>query len=84
MRKIEITHLDSALLDDIDSQTAGYELYEQPDGRNPGDWQILWHADTGRAGMVYVGNGCNGKTYWTDAVSPEDAYRRLQNEELSA
>lgn len=49
-----------------------------------GVWQVLWNAEYNRAGLVYVGNGSNGATLWTDAASPADAYRRLQADELSA
>lgn len=83
MRKIDITHLDNSLLADIDGNTEGYELHEQA-AENGGDYQIIWHAAARRAGLVYVGSGSNGMTLWTDADSPEDAYRRLQNDDLSA
>lgn len=84
MRKIDIITLDNNLLADIDGDTTGYELHEQDDEGAPGVWQILWHAQGGRAGLVYVGSGSNGATLWTDAASPEEAYRRLKNDEMSA
>lgn len=84
MRKIEIAQLDSNLQADIENETSGWDLYEVADPKHAGDWQILWSPNAGRAGLVYVGNGSNGATHWTDATSPEDAFRRLQADELSA
>lgn len=84
MQKIDINTMDANLLADIDGDTTGYELHEQEADGASGVWQILWHTQGGRAGLVYVGSGSNGATLWTDAVSPEEAYRRLQNDEMSA
>lgn len=82
MRTIDLTQLDRNLLADIESDLSSWTLHEQAE--DSGDWQILWHAAGRRAGLVYVGSGSDGRTYWTDATSPEDAYRRLQCADLSA
>ncbi len=84
MRKIEIIELDANLLADLEGATQGWELHEVAADDADGVWQVLWNAEHNRAGLVYVGNGSNGATLWTDAASPADAYRRLQADELSA
>ena len=67
MRKIEIIELDANLLADLEGATQGWELHEVPADDADGVWQVLWNAEYNRAGLVYVGNGSNGATLWTDA-----------------
>ena len=83
MRKIDITNIKPELLSGIDNNASDWDLYEQAIDANT-EWQIVWHAESGRAGLIFVGSGSDGLTHWTDATSPEDAYQRLQNDELSA
>ncbi|WP_280192141.1 hypothetical protein [Delftia sp. PS-11] len=84
MRKIEISTIDANLLADISGDIAGWELFEAASSEFDGVWQVLWSEEAGRAGLVYVGNGSDGATLWTDAASPEDAFSKLQADELSA
>lgn len=83
MRNIQIETIDSNLLSDIGGDFSGWQLFEAASPEFDGVWQILWSQDLGRAGLVYVGNGSNGATFWTDAISVEDAFSRLMDDRLS-
>lgn len=78
--------LDSNLVSDITGEP-GYEFYSAAefDGayRTGGEIQVAYSADAGRAGLVYVGSGSSGHTFWTDCSSAEDALRRFLDDALS-
>lgn len=84
--QIDLDQIDAALANDIAGDTeTGYSLHELPyDGAKVQNqcWQVLWHHETGRAGVVFQGSGSSGATHWTDADSPEDAVRRVVEDDL--
>lgn len=79
---ITFQELDAALQSDISEDKSGFEFHEiaLDDG---GDVHVVFHRGLNRAGLVYVGNGSNGLTSWTDAISVEDAVVRWLNDDMS-
>ncbi len=76
--------LDSALVNDIAGET-GFEFHALPfDGATVSnqEWHVAWHPAYQRAGVVFVGSGSSGQTIWTDATSPDDAVRRVVDDEV--
>ena len=47
-----------------------------------GAWHIVWSSAYGRAGVVWEGNGSDGRTIWTDARSPEEALQRVLDDDI--
>ena len=84
--QIELERLYSNLADDIAGDTStGWTLHELPYAAATVSnqcWQVLWHENYRRAGIVFVGSGSSGTTYWTDASSPEDAVRRVVEDDI--
>ena len=86
MTKIAIDQLDRNLAEDVAGEDMShYELHELPyEGATVANqhWQVLWHGGLGRAGVVFCGSGSSGHTTWTDCNSPEDAVRRVVEDEV--
>ena len=85
MLNIDISEIDPALLHDINDEVRGWALYEAPyEGETVSNqqYQIVFHAGIGRAGIVFCGSGSSGMTSWTDAGSPEEAFDRFINDDL--
>lgn len=47
-----------------------------------GSLHVVWNQEHGRAGLVYVGSGSDGRTFWTDASDVPDAVRRWMEDDL--
>lgn len=74
------------LTDDIGADLSGWTVHEfEAPGSTVSNqaWQVVYCADAGRAGLVFVGSGSSGHTLWTDADSAEDAYNRMLADALS-
>ena len=86
LEAIELSALDSNLAADLDADgfTAFFAAESVGDFRTGNGIHIVWHEDSGRAGLVYVGSGSSGMTSWTDASSPSDALRRYLEDDMSA
>ena len=86
MRKIDLSTVDANLIADLADDAAGFGAFEAdyPDATvsNQG-YHIVYSADVARGGIVMVGSGSNGRTYWTDAVSADDVLARYMADELS-
>jgi hypothetical protein len=87
MTKIDITKIDKNLLSDINENTDGWELYEFPYDQatvSNQRFQMVWHPENKRGGIVFVGSGSSGSTSWTDASSPADAMQRYLTQEMQS
>ncbi|MGL0786510.1 hypothetical protein [Xanthomonas translucens] len=86
MRTINITTVDANLLADLDGNAAGYTAYqadyEQATVSNQ-CYHIVYNADDGYGGIVFVGSGSNGVTSWTSASSAEDVLGRFERDEMT-
>ncbi|CFU00841.1 Uncharacterised protein [Burkholderia pseudomallei] len=86
MRKINLSDIDASLLADLGDDTAGFEAFEadHPNATvsNQG-YHIVYNADAGRGGIVFVGSGSSGNTAWTDAASADDVLARWLADELT-
>ena len=84
--QIALDNLDPNLVADLAGDTStGWTLYQLSyEGATVSNqhWQVLWHEQTGRAGVVFCGSGSSGATHWTDASSPQDAVRRVVEDEI--
>lgn len=83
--KIDIAEIASALLEDIDGDTADWELFEVAYDKatvSNQRYQIVFHPQAGRAGIVFCGSGSSGTTSWTDASSAADAFARFRSGEM--
>lgn len=78
---INMSLIDPNLLHDLDNDTTGWELHERAIDAHT-DEQLVWHPDYRRAGYVLTGNGSSGRTTWTDASSVDDAWRRIDQDDI--
>lgn len=73
MKKIYISDLDANLIADLGDNVDGFEAFEADyPYATVGNqaYHIVYNQATGRGGIVFVGSGSSGSTYWTDAESP--------------
>lgn len=85
MTPINIETLDANLLADISGHTEAFSAYEVPvESKDVGNqfYQIVFSAEMCRGGIVMVGSGANGMTFWTDAKSADDVLRRYLADEM--
>lgn len=85
MRNIDISTIDNNLRADIGSEL-GYTAYEagMPGGTVSNQTlHIVHNADAGRGGIVQIGSGCSGVTFWTDAARAEDVFQRYLADEMT-
>lgn len=85
IQPMDLAEIDPALLADLDGDE-GCELFEVDDPKQTISnqyYQLVYHAASTRAGIVFCGSGSSGLTFWTDASSPEDAMRRFLNDEMT-
>jgi hypothetical protein len=86
MQIIDISDVDSNLRDDIGDDTTGFTAYEAD---MPGATvsnqalHIVHSADGYRGGIVQVGSGSSGVTFWTDAGTPEEVLRRYLDDDMT-
>ncbi len=45
-------------------------------------YHIAFNADAGRGGIVFVGSGSSGETFWTDAESPDEVLSRFLSDDM--
>lgn len=86
MRKINLSDVDASLLADLGDDLAGFEAFEAgaPNATvsNQG-YHIVFSAESGRGGIVFVGSGSSGNTSWTDANSADDVLARCLADDLT-
>lgn len=85
MRTINIAEVDPNLLADIAGSTDPCFAYESacPNaGFNNDSYHVVFCPDARRAGIVFVGSGSSGETFWTDADSPEEALSRYLSDDM--
>lgn len=85
MRKINLSDVDASLLADLGDDTAGFEAFEADYANATVSNQVyhlVYSADIGRGGIVFVGSGSSGNTSWTDASSADDVLARYLSNDL--
>lgn len=79
MYRIELSDVDRNLRADLGDDLDGVEAYraEYP-GATVGNqcYHIVFCPKAGRGGIVFVGSGSSGTTFWTDADDPFDVLVR--------
>lgn len=80
MLNIHLTELDAALMGDIlggDAlQASAFFIDDETrTGTNDG-FHVVYLSEQNRGGIVLVGNGSSGETFWTDATSAGEVYAR--------
>ena len=86
MAHINMTDLDKNLIADINGAT-GYTAHEFAyEGATVSNqcWHIAHNADDCRGGIVFVGSGSSGETFWTDAATPDEVLSRFLADEMAA
>ena len=84
--QIDITTLDPALSADIAGEE-GFQAYEaEYEGATVENqcYHIAFHQEAGRGGIVFVGSGSSGETFWTDAQSPDEVLSRFLSDDMRA
>lgn len=79
LNQIAITDLDRNLYNDIDN-LSDFKAYAY----GSREYQIVYSDLRGRGGIVYIGSGSSGETFWTDANSAEDVLLRFFDDDMSA
>ena len=77
---------DRSLLDEIGADLSGWttHTFDAPEATVSNQaWQVVFNAEAGRAGLVFIGSGSSGHTLWTDANSADDAYQQMLEDRLS-
>ncbi|ANA14153.1 hypothetical protein WG31_09170 [Acetobacter oryzifermentans] len=85
MTPININAIDANLLADIAGQEKEFSAYQVPvEGRDVANqaYQIVFSDAIQRGGIVMVGSGSSGMTFWTDANSADDVLRRYLADEM--
>lgn len=86
MPEIDIATLDKSLISDIGGQS-GYTAHKFAfDGAVVSNqcWHVAHSAVDQRGGIVFVGSGSNGQTFWTDAATPDEVLRRYLADDMVA
>ncbi|WP_418115804.1 hypothetical protein Q9265_23065 (plasmid) [Xanthomonas oryzae pv. oryzae] len=86
MRKIDLSDVDANLIADLAGDVAGFEAFEADylDATVSNQcYHIVYNDDIRRGGIVFVGSGSGGSTFWTDAKSADDVLARCLADELS-
>ena len=86
-RPLSLDKLDNSLAAEMDAPADQWSMAELPLLDDAGfatnnSLQIVFHANSGRGGVVMVGSGSNGVTAWTDANSLQDVLQRYLGSEL--
>ncbi len=88
--KMPMSQIDANLLasfDGDDPAVDGWELFEhwppaiRAAASNP-HYQIIFHVDHGRAGVVFRGSGSSGAVSWTYAESPDEALQLYLDDDM--
>ena len=82
--QIDITTLNPALVADIAGEEGFQAFRAEYEGATVENqcYHIAFNADAGRGGIVFVGSGSSGETFWTDAESPDEVLSRFLSDDM--
>ncbi len=81
---IDIATLDKNLVADIAGEDGFKAFQAEYEGATVENqrYHIAFNADSGRGGIVFVGSGSSGETFWTDAESPAEVLSRFLADDM--
>lgn len=86
LTQIAIADLDRNLRADIDAPEAEFTAWTAwMDGARVSNqsYDVIHHAEAQRGGIVMVGSGSSGVTFWTDAATPEEVLTRYLADDMT-